>query len=171
MKYGLLGGLAVVMYFFLFYTIDKNLFLNPFVQWSSMVVYVLCMFQASKEDCAANSVHRDFRMITRTPFLVFILINLAYWLFYYSLHLADPELLQMETALQLKMLQEQLAAGTGDPDSANTLRENIQFLQKEGMTMTLGPVLMRMGMGAIGGFALAAAIAYLQRSKSPKTSA
>ncbi|MBK8556912.1 MAG: hypothetical protein IPL65_14570 [Lewinellaceae bacterium] len=45
--------------------------------------------------------------------------------------LAGPELLQMETASLLKMLQERLAAGTDDPDGANTLRRNIQFLQKK----------------------------------------
>jgi hypothetical protein len=165
LRYGALGGLAVVLYFLLFYFANKSLFIHPGVQWASMAIYIACMYQATREDMAANGAEREFRLLTRTPFLVFILINLAYWLFYYSLHLADPELLAMETQAQLQALQAQVAAGVGDPDQANQIREQIQYLQKEGMTMTMGPVLMQMAMGAIGGFALAAAIALLLKNR------
>ena len=100
----------------------------------------------------------------RTPFVVFLLINLMYWLFYYSLHLADPELLKMETALQVGHLKSQLDAGLGDPQEANKIREQIQYLEKDGMSLPLGPVLLQMCLGAIGGFALAAGITALIRS-------
>lgn len=159
LKYGFLGGVAVVFYFFAVYFAGKQQFLNPTVQWASMVIYLACMFKAAKDDCALHGTARDFREITRTPFAVFILINLGYWLFFYGLHLADPELLQMETELQLAHLRSELAAGLGDPEQANQVRDQIQTLEKEGMGITLGSVLQRMATGAIGGFALAAGIA------------
>jgi hypothetical protein len=164
LRYGVFGGLSVVLYFLSFYYSQKNLFINPVVQWTSMIIYVLCMYRAAREDFALHGVERDFRLLTRTPFLVFILINLAYWLFYYSIHLADPELLAMETQAQLSALQQQIAAGVGDPEQANLIREQIQFLQKEGMSMTLGPVLMQMARGAIGGFGLASVLVILLKN-------
>jgi hypothetical protein len=78
--------------------------------------------------------------------------------------LADPELLAMETQAQLSALQQQIAAGVGDPEQANLIREQIQFLQKEGMSMTLGPVLMQMARGAIGGFGLASVLVILLKN-------
>jgi hypothetical protein len=158
LKYGLLGGLAVVLYFLLFYFARKELFLDPYIQWFSMVIYLACMIQATREDVAKHGTQRDFREMSRVPFVVFLLVNLAYWLFYYSLHLADPSLLAMENQAQLDMLQQQLQSGTGDPEQMNRIREQVQYLQKDDMMMALGPVLMRMCIGALGGFGLAAAI-------------
>ena len=84
-RYGVLGGLAVVLYFFIFYYAQKSLFINPVVQWASMGIYLACMVQAAREDFALHGMEHDFRLLTRTPFLVFILINLAYFfIFYYA---------------------------------------------------------------------------------------
>ena len=56
------------------------------------------------------------------------------------------------------------SAGLGDPQEANKIREQIQYLEKDGMSLPLGPVLLQMCLGAIGGFALAAGITALVRS-------
>lgn len=163
LRYGLLGGLTVVFYFALLYFAQKALFLNTWLYWASMVIYVVFMWQAAREDCAEYGTERDFRVVLRTPFIVFLLTNLFFWLFYYTLHLADPELLKMEAALRLEFLKEQLASGTGDPQQSNLLREQIQYLEKEGMSLSMGDVFLQMGIGAIGGFGLSAGIAAILR--------
>lgn len=163
-KYGLLGGATVVFYFAILYFVKKELFLNTWLYWASMGIYLLFMWRAAKEDCAAKGVVRDFREILRTPFLVFLLTNLLFWLFWYTLHLADPALLQMEAAIQMDYLQQQLTNGPGDPQQANQFREQIQLLEKEGLTLTMGAVFLQMGIGALGGFALSAGIAAMLRN-------
>jgi hypothetical protein len=163
-KYGLLGGVTVMFYFALLYFIKKDLFLNVGLYWASMAIYILFMWRAAKEDCAENGVLRGFREILRTPFIVFLLINLLFWLFWYTLHLADPELLQMEAAMKMNYLQQQLTSGPGDPQQANQFREQIQLLEKEGMSLTMGAVFLQMGVGALGGFALSAGIAAILRN-------
>lgn len=165
-RYGILGGVVVIFYFALLYFAKKELFLNPWLQWAGMAFYLLFMYRAAREDCTRNGMQRDFRAILRIPFTAFLLINLFYWLFYYSLHLADPELLQLETAAQLQYLKAQLASGPGDPQQANELREHIQYLEKSGMSLPLGHVILRMGIGALGGFVLSAGIAALLRADS-----
>jgi hypothetical protein len=166
LKYGLFGALAVFVYFYIIYTVNKELFLNPVAQWSSMVIYIALMLKASLDDVASHGSNRDFREIVRTPFTVFILINLGYWMFYYGLHLADPELLSMELSQQLAFLKKQLTNGTGDPEQAAKIREQIQSLEStKDLKQPLGPVLLQMAIGALGGFALSAGIASAMRFK------
>ena len=165
-RYGVLGGVVVVFYFLLVYVAKKEAFLNPWLQWSAMIFYVLFMYQAAREDCALNGTKRDFREIIRTPFIVFILINLFYWLFYYGLHLWDTDLVRMELLAEKQAYRTQIMQGTGDPQQANQIRERIADVDKalESPIQPLGPVLTRMAMGAIGGFGLSAGIAAFIRS-------
>ena len=166
LRNGLLGGVFVVFYFAVLYAIGKETFLNPWLQWASMAIYLTFMYRSAKEDCALNGTARDFREILRMPFLVFIVINLFYWMFYYGLHLADVELVQMELLAEKQLYQSQLEAGPGDPQQANQLRERIMEVDKalQNPVQPLGPVLTRMAMGAIGGFVLSAGIAALLRT-------
>jgi hypothetical protein len=167
-RYGLLGAVVVVFYFAVLYFSKPEHFLQPALQWASMVFYLFFMYKAAQEDCATKGTNRDFREILRTPFIVFLLINLGYWLFYYGLHLAFPSLIQAEMGLELEGLKSQLEAGLGDPEQANRFRERIQALettiQSPGV-QPLGPIITRMCMGALGGFALSAGIAAILRSR------
>ncbi len=171
-RYGFLGGIVVIFYFTLLYIAKQNLFLSPLFQWGSMVFYLFFMWKATVDDALIHDIKRDFREVVRTPFVTFLLINLCYWLFYYGLHLYDPSLLQAEMNLELDMLKSQLSAGLGDPEQANKFRERIQDLEKiiqSPQPQPLGPVMMRMCVGAIGGFALAAGVAALVRNLKNKS--
>jgi hypothetical protein len=168
---GFLGGVVVIFYFTLLYVAKQDLFLSPLFQWGSMVFYLFFMARASMEDCVTNGTARDFREIVRTPFVAFLIINLCYWIFYYGLHLFDPGLLQAELKLELDMLKSQLTAGLGDPEQANKFRERIQDLEKTLLSpqpQPLGPVMMRMCVGAVGGFALAAGVAAVVKNMKSK---
>ena len=170
-RYGILGGVVVIFYFTLLYVAKQDLFLSPLFQWGSLIFYLAFMWQATRQDCAVNGTGRDFRTVVRTPFLTFLLINLSYWLFYYGLHLYDPSLLQAEMNLELNMLKNQIAAGLGDPGQANQFRERIQELEKiiqNPQPQPLGPVMMRMCVGAIGGFVLAAGVTALVKNQPIK---
>ena len=77
LKYGLLGAVVIVFYFSLLYASKKEHFLSPLLQWGSLVFYLFFMYRAAVEDCAEHGTARDFREVLRTPFVVFLLINLA----------------------------------------------------------------------------------------------
>ena len=168
-RYGLLGALLVLFYFMLLYGIRQELFLSPGLQWASMGIYLLFMWQAAKVDCQAHGLERDFREILRTPFVVFLLINLCYWMFYYALHLYDPGLIQTEMALEIQGIKAQIEAGVGDPQQANLLRDRMNDLEQSLQlppAQPLGPIVTRMLIGALGGFSLSAGVAALQRYKA-----
>ena len=160
-RYGVLGGVTVVFYFALLYFAKKVLFLNPWLQWGSLLLYIVFMYKAALDESALADGPRDFRAVTRTPFLVFLFINLAYWLFFYAIHLGDKSLIVMELDGNIQMLQAQIQSGTGDPVRSNELRLQIAELEKlkASPAQPLGPVLAQMAQGTLGGFAIAAAIA------------
>ncbi len=155
---GLFGGLAVVLYFLALYGIGREKFVNVWWQWASLGLYLLFMYRAARTDEALHGSGRAFRQRVRAPFAVFILVNLAYWLFYYGLHLADPELVRLELVLQKEATAAQLSRGTGDPQLADQLRQRIGELERAiaHPVQPLGPILVRLGIGALGGFVLAA---------------
>lgn len=154
---------CLVLYFGLLYLVDKSMFLNPLWQWASLLVYVFFMFRASSADAA---IGKDFRKRVRAPFLVFVWMTLAYWFLFYGLHLADPELLRMETAMHIAQLKQQVEAGTGDPAQSARLREQLLYLEREGMSLGMGHVLVQLAFGMVGGFGLAAAVTAFRSSKS-----
>ena len=168
-RYGLLGGAVVVFYFVLLYSIKPDLFLSPLLQWASLGFYLLFMWQGARVDFQAYGAARDFRALLRTPFVVFLVINLCYWVFYYALHLYDANLLQTEMAMEMTGIKAQIEAGIGDPQQANALREHMLDLEKSMQTapkQPLGPIITRMFIGALGGFALSAGVAAIFRSKA-----
>ena len=157
-----------MFFFVLAYAIKRDLFLNTWLYWGTLLIYLLFMYRASVEDCAQKGANRDFRELVRTPFVVFLLINLGYWLLYYALHLTDKDLIILEVNAKIQYLQQQIQAGTGDPVTANDLRQQVVELEKlkADPVQPLGPVLAQMARGALGGFVLAAGIAAIVRSKS-----
>ena len=168
-RYGLLGGVVVVFYFVLLYAISPNLFVNLLLQWSSLVFYLVFMWQATKMDCLKNGLSRDFRELLRTPFVVFLLINLFYWLLFYALHLYDVNLGKAETAMAIAHIKAQIESGPGDPVQANILRNNLIDLEKSLLSpqpQPLGQIINSMFIGALGGFGLSAAITAIFRSKA-----
>lgn len=166
-RYGVLGGLAVVFYFALLYFGRKEWFLHLGLQWASLLLYLVFMYRAAQEDFAAHGARRDFRVLVRTPFVVFLLINLAYWLFYYGIHLADPSLVVMELEQNAVELKGQIDAAT-DPVQRNELNQQLAELRRMQVApvIPLGFVLAKMAGGALGGFALAAGITAWLRSRA-----
>jgi hypothetical protein len=172
-RYGLLVGALVILYFASLYAFCLSCFLHPGFQWAALLLYGVVLLFAAVADDRRYGQHRTFRERVRTPFLAFVVGNVLYWLFYYTLHLADPGLLQAEAAQQITYLRNQLEAGTGDPAASAKIREQLAYLEKEGMSMPLGPVVLQIGLSALGGFGLAAVCtliaSFIQADPSDRT--
>jgi len=156
LRNGVIGGLLVVAYFGLLYKLGVSYFIQPGYQWAVLLLYAALLLVTAMQDGRQYGFGRDFRVKVRTPFMAFVVANVLYWLFYYSLHLADPSLMEAITAKNIAFLKAQLTQGTGDPSASAKIREQIAYLESEGMSLPLGHVLMQMSYSAIGGFGLAA---------------
>lgn len=167
--YGSLGAAVVVLFFLGCYAAGKTVFLNPALQWGSMLLYIAFMYLAARADEAVSEPGRDFRMRVRAPFLAFLCINLGYWLFYYGLHLYDPSLIQLELTQKADYLRKLVENGLGDPEQANKMRSQMAELEQaiaKPSPQPLGPVVVQMLQGAIGGFILAAGVTLLTKEEN-----
>lgn len=166
LKNGLIAAGVVVAYFLIFYFFDKKLFFSPLVSWASMLFYIALMWKAEVEEKATFGGKIAFKPALRAGFQVFLVANVAYWLLFYGLCLADTELTDYLKTFRLDEIQRQVTGGTGDPQLSNDLMKEADEIRKNGFHIGLGDVLLRLSMGLLGGFVLAAVIAFFVKNKS-----
>lgn len=130
-----------------------------------MVIYLGFMWKNAVDERDELGGKIEFKPALRAAFLVFLIANVAYWLLFYSLCLADSALTDHFKNLRLEQIQTQISAGTGDPQLSNDLRKEAEDLTKNGFRIGLGDVLLRMSMGTIGGFLLAAMIGFFVKKE------
>lgn len=138
-KNGLLAGVYTIAAFSIVYALNPAWMLHRAWFLGSFLIYIVLMFRA-----AMSSSGETFRDVVRPPFVVFIVANLIFHLFYYTLFtFIDPGLYD----LQLKLLTE---AGQL-PDQAD----------RESLIMTPGKSFFTYFNSLIGGFALSSVIAFI----------
>ena len=91
-KYGIFAGVGLMLYFLLFYMIDKNRMMETSISWSSLVIVILCTFLAVNQRRNTNGGVIEFKEALKTGFLVIVLSNLLYYIFFFILLKTDPEL-------------------------------------------------------------------------------
>ena len=156
-KYGIFTGFGVILYLFGFYLYDKTMMRSAGVLWSTMFIYIIGMFMAT------FVVHRNRKeeesplpKMIATPFIVFLIANAYYALFFYwIMNVYDPELLKIHQELTH---QEMLDFYKGT-DMVVQVRKN----KLEDYTPTLGATIFQYFKGAIGGFSLALLIGLVIR--------
>ena len=95
LKYGLIAGGIVVLYFLLFYFLDKESMLKIWVAYSSILIYVIFMGKAVSDQRNLREDIISFRDAISVAFLTFIIANVSYYIFYFFILKSDPELLEM----------------------------------------------------------------------------
>jgi hypothetical protein len=164
-RYGVLGAIAITLYLIGAYNVNPQFFVRSLpIYWGPLLlIFAPLMYKALNEKPDSEP---DFREEVRTPFLCFVLINIAYWLVQYGLHLYDPELTRMELGEQLAYTRQQLTAGTGDPQLMNQLRDDAAKIEQEikQPSVPLGPFVVFMALWKILGFGLSAALVFIHRS-------
>ena len=153
-RIGLLVGLMTVVVMFCFYLVDNSWAYRVSLRGGVMLIYLIGMIKAGQSIVKAEP-NQDFRFIIRPIFVVFLVANLIYFVYYYLLfNVIDPDLVAGQKAYFLQM-----AASHGQ-----ITEENRQvFLQEtmQGELTSARAVLYNYASGAIGGFALSAALAFV----------
>jgi Ca2+/Na+ antiporter len=141
--YGILTGAGTVLYLLLFYFVDRSLFLNGGVTWSSLIIYLIFMFKAVREVRDAQGGELEFREALKPAFTVYFIANVIYYSFLYLMfNFFDPELVELQ--------REMLEAG-GIPTDGQNLEMSA--------TVTFFAFLQSL----IAGFAFSAAVAAILR--------
>ncbi len=153
-KYGWIAGVSTVAYFLLFYFINPRLLFNPFVYWASLGVYLALIWRALQVEKEQKEGVLDFKQALRSAFLVFVIANLIYYVFYYLLYnWIDPGLVELQEEVMRESLEQ---AGGMLPEEQK--KEMLRSLE-EGLKIEPSTVLLTYARSLIGGFLLALGLA------------
>ena len=151
-QYGLMAGAGVIAWFLLFYWIDKPLMLSPYVYYASFVLYLWAMYKAMVVICRQEE-EPDFKAVLRSGFVVYLVANLLYYLFYYFIHQQDAHLAE----LQKEAMREWLPRIT----PRDKLQKALEALESSDFSVKPADALFSYARSAIGGFVLAAGLAWV----------
>ena len=103
-NYGILAGAGTVIYLLLFYFVNKSYFVNGLVTWSSLIIYLVFMYKAIIDERNERGGDIEFKDAVRPAFLVYVIANLIYYSFLYSMfNFFYPELVEIQREMMEKM--------------------------------------------------------------------
>ncbi len=138
-KYGIITGMAIVLYLFVFHQIKPELALNPLVYWSPILVSVVAMTLVVKKERENNDGKIAQREALKHAFLTYVIAYLFFTLFIFLLfNFIDPGLVELQKKAMV---------------AAGRKVEGLDF------TMTFGKVLFQYAYMLIPGFFLSYMVA------------
>ena len=156
--YGIFGGVSVIAYFLAFYFISTTWMFHPLVNWGSLLVYLVFMTLAGREDRRSYEGAYPFKNALRTIFGTFAIISVMYYMFNYFLFKFDPTLLITQKEVVIQNM-EWLSQKAGMEFS----EEEIHALRKEYRPITIMNSLFGLAQSLIGGFILSLPVAAIVR--------
>ncbi len=138
-KYGIITGIAIVLYLFVFHQINRELALNPLIYWSPVLIAVIAMTLVVKRERAMNNGKIEQRAALKHAFLTYVIAYLFFSVFTFCLfNFIDPGLVDLQKKAML---------------DAGRKIEGLDF------TMTVGKVLFQYVYMLIPGFFLSYMVA------------
>lgn len=131
-KYGIIAGLATVLYLYIFYLVDPALFLNPLVYWSSLIIPIVAMVKATRKVKDEQETKLEKIAAIRTSFLTWTIVMLIFHVFMFLMFKLDGNLVEV--------LREMVREAKGDKDAA------------EVTALTFGQAFFRMSFMLLPGF-------------------
>lgn len=104
-RYGLLAGSGIVIYFLVFYYLNPKMMLGLGVYYSSSIIAIIAMIMAGWRVRKNNDGLLKYRDALRTVFGVWVVSNAIFWLFYWYLFNLHPELIEIQRELALNGLE------------------------------------------------------------------
>jgi len=153
LKYGLIAGGSVVLYFLLFYFLDKESMLKIWVAASSIFIYVLFMAKAVNDQRILQEDIISFREAISVAFLTFIIASIIYHIFYFIIVESDPEIVEM-----LKQITIDFQKSFFSDQDPNEIEKSLQDF-----SVGIPDILLSFAQRAIGGFIISAIIAGTMR--------
>jgi len=153
LKYGQIAGGSVVLYFLLFYLLDKEIMLKIWVAASSMLIYLFFMAKAVNDQRKLQENIISFREAISVAFLTLIIANVIYYIFYFFIIKSDSELVVILNQNYIDYYQK-IFSGQNPAEIEKSF---------EGFEVNLSFVLLRFAQGAIIGFLLSLIIAGTMR--------
>lgn len=138
-----MAGAITVLIYSLAHLIKPELFLSPLIYWGTMIIYIGFMYDLALRQIREKPL--QFRELVRPLFICFLVANALYYLYYYI----------MITYVDPSIFDAQVNKMTDGLKQLNLQSKETGFKWSE--------YLLSYFQAAIGGFAMAAVIAYSKK--------
>ncbi len=163
--YGVLAGVATILYLLGFYFYKKDLFLDTTVCWSSLVFYLIAMFKATAEERKHLDYRIDLKQAISTAFVAFVATNVLYHVFIQCMTHLDADLV----AIQLEKTKEYFEwakTQTTDFQQIEQLNKQLSEITKQtNIPFSLNDAFVHFAQGCVGGFILATGIGAMMKTE------
>ncbi len=160
-KYGVIGGIGIILYMLLFFIIDKEMMLSPWVYWAGMIVYITAMFAAIFASKKAKDGEITAQEGMKEAFTCFLIANLFFYIFYMVLfNWISPEMADLQKDMSLELLKS--TESFYPPEKFVEMKKDMESAD---FKVTLGGSVFGLAKGAIGGFVLSFLMGRMIRNK------
>jgi Ca2+/Na+ antiporter len=150
--YGVLAAAGAIVYLLAIYGASPSAMLGPLAQWSSLLVYIGFMLAAARFAQPA-----DLKGRLRTAFVVFIIANSIYYVYYYFMYnYVDVGLPELHRSRDLQALEQMNAKGL----LTDAYQQNLERIKEADYRVTPGNAIFGLVRSLIGGFLLSLGVAY-----------
>lgn len=155
-RIGVICGLTVVTYFLVLWMLHKELLWDFWAFNASWLPYFYLVYIGVKKYHIQNP-ETEFRFLVREGFIVYLIAQIIYYLFYYLLFFEiDPGLLELQKSIELEKVEE--TRGILGEQRADEMLRNL----KEGaIGMTTGSLIRQFVPSLLPGFAMSAIFALI----------
>ena len=91
-RYGIFAGVGVVLFFSVLWLSFPRAAFGTFSLYFSLLIYFICMFLAVIESHKKTEGGLAFRQAAQKAFVVYLIANVFYWLYYWLMHSLNPEI-------------------------------------------------------------------------------
>ena len=150
---GIIAGLLTVATLYILYQLHKPYMLYMLPYWGTLVFYALAMLGVNLLWKNQHSGILAFRRSIQLSFVVFLVANVIFFLFYYWIFNSDQELVVIQKEM-METFAESFPIGSEQ-------RKQMESVEISSTEITIGHCINKYARGAIGGFLLSALIALL----------
>ena len=159
------AGAGTVFIYLLVYFIRKEWMLHPALYWGTLGVYLFFMIRPARQQAQQSEQPLTWRQLIRTPFTVFLIANLIFWIFYFLIFTFDASLRELSQEQQMQAL-ERISQMMDGGLSEQQMQQSREQIREAGGGFSLSDLFFSYAKGALGGFGLSALIAlWAQRLK------
>lgn len=144
-RYGIFAGIGTVLLFSVLWLSFPESAFGLVSYYTSFLLYFLFMFLAVNESHQKTEGGINFRTAARTAFVVYLIANLFFYLFFWFMHSLNPEIAEMQRADYLENAKHFFPK--------NELDDQLRALEKADFSVTAGKAFTYYIKGIFGAFA------------------
>ncbi len=152
-RYGIFAGIGTIIFFSVLWLSFPRQAFGLLSYYVSFSIYLICMFLAVNEINSKGESTLGFRAASQKAFIVYLIANIFYYMYYYMMHELNPEIAEYQRADALENAKHFYPK--------DQLFKQLQAIKKSDLSVTLGGIIQYYLKGVFSAFFLSLIVAFV----------